>query len=120
MLPSVPVLVFGPGYAAAPLLAAGLAAAAAAVVAVVIVPGPGGVDGAAHDEIDVGDEHLVVLQGLLRRAPWELRRDERPPVGDVLRAQHQRALEHLVLHLAPRSPRHRSPARRRAVQIHAE
>ena len=43
-------------------------------------------------EVDVGDERLVVLLGLPRRAPGELRHDERPAVGRVLGPHHQRAI----------------------------
>jgi hypothetical protein len=120
----VPVLFLAPRYPGAPALAAWavgagaaggaalLAAAAAGGAVVVVVPGGGHIDRAALDEVDVGDERLVVLPGLARRAAGELRRDERPPVGRVLGPHHQRALEHLVLRLAPRPRRRRRRPRR--------
>jgi hypothetical protein len=111
------VLFLAPGFPGAPALAvrpvsAGAAAVASATLAaaadlVVVVPAGGHVDPAALDKCDVGDERLVVLPGLPRRAPVELRRDERPALGRVLGPHHQRALEHLVLLLAPRPRRRR-------------
>jgi hypothetical protein len=103
------VLLLAPGYPGAPGLAARPVSAGAAdlVVAVVVVPAAGRVDRAALDEVDVGDERLVVLPGVPRRAPGELRRDERPAVGRVLGPRNQRALEHLVLRPVPRPRRSR-------------
>jgi hypothetical protein len=77
-----------------------------------LVPGVRRLHHAAIDEVDVGQQRLVVVPGLLRRAPRQHRRHQRPPVRHLLRERHQRALEHLVLRLAPR------PAVRHGRRLH--
>lgn len=105
--PGAPALAARPVSAGAAAVASATLAAAAAADLVVVVPAGGHVDPAALDKVDVGDERLVVLPGVPRRAPGELRRDERPAVGRVLGPRNQRALEHLVLRPVPRPRRSR-------------
>jgi hypothetical protein len=115
----VPVLVLGPRHPAAALLSAAAAAPAAAARASpsggsrVVVPGVRGLHHAALDEVDVGHQRLVVVPGLLRRAVVQPGRHQRPPVRQVLREHHQRALEHLVLRLGPWPAAARRRPRRR-------
>lgn len=102
----IPVLLLSPGHAATTLIPTTATAVAGAVV--VVVPAARGRNHATLDEVDIVHEHLVVFPNLVRRAPREPRRDERPPIVRVLRERHERALEHLVLRLAPRpAARHR-------------